>query len=153
MSYGNTSSVFLINFDIKINNKFHPRKQKGLRLPMEIIFHIASPESWQQAQSTASYQSETLASEGFIHCSTVAQIVTVANRFFGGQEKVLLLCIDSEKVKAEIKYEESEPNQFFPHIYGEINVDAVLKVINWQAQADKMFYLTSEIEEILNSNE
>ena len=120
---------------------------------MEIIFHIASPELWQQAQSTGSYQSETLASENFIHCSTVAQIVTVANRFFGGKEEVLLLCIDSEKVKSEIKYEESEPEQFFPHIYGEINVDAVLKFINWQAQADGIFYLTPEIEGVLKSNQ
>ena len=120
---------------------------------MEIIFHIASPELWQQAQLKGFYQSETLASEGFIHCSTVAQIVTVANRFFSEKKKVLLLCIDSEKVKSEIKYEESEPSQFFPHIYGEINLDAVPQTINWQAQADGMFYLTPEIEEVLKSNE
>ena len=41
----------------------------------------------------------------------------------------MVLFIDTEKLKAEIKWEYSSSlNQDFPHIYGEINMDAVMKV-------------------------
>ena len=110
---------------------------------MSIIFHIAQDPNWQQAQLNKIYQTENLKSAGFIHCSTKQQLVQVANRFFAGQTELILLCIDSELVQPQIKYEESEPNQLFPHIYGALNLDAVVKVMTWKADLDGKFSLTN----------
>jgi hypothetical protein len=44
---------------------------------------------------------------------------------FRGQTGLALLSIDTDKVRAEIRYENLEGGQqLFPHIYGEINADA-----------------------------
>ena len=72
---------------------------------MSIIFHITRSQQWEQAKQVQSYRGDTLDSEGFIHCSTLPQVLKSANKFFVGKTGLLLLSIDSEKVQAEIKYE------------------------------------------------
>lgn len=108
---------------------------------MSIIFHIAQDENWQQTQLTKTYQTDNLGSAGFIHCSTKQQLVQVTNRFFAGQTELILLCIDTDLVQSPIKYEESEPNQLFPHIYGALNLDAVVKVLTWNVGQNGQFSL------------
>ena len=88
--------------------------------------------------------------EGFIHCSTHEQVIQVANARFRGQSGLVLLFIDADKVAAEIIYENLEGGpQLFPHIYGELNVDAVAQVAEFAPDADGFFTLpiaTNETE-------
>nr|WP_290227301.1 DUF952 domain-containing protein [Trichocoleus desertorum] len=112
---------------------------------MPVIFHITSTPQWEQAQLEGIYQGDTLASEGFIHCSTLPQVVGVANRYFAGQTDLLLLCIVSEQVQAEIKYEALVGDEAYPHIYGPLNLDAVSQVLPWTAQPNGSFALPSAI--------
>ena len=44
---------------------------------MSIIFHITTREAWERAQPTGTYRPEAFAADGFIHCSTPAQVVRV----------------------------------------------------------------------------
>jgi uncharacterized protein (DUF952 family) len=107
---------------------------------MTFILHIATPQAWQQAQTNGSYQPEMFSREGFIHCSTPTQVVEVANRHFRGQTGLLLLKIEAERVRAEIRYENLEGGkQLFPHIYGELNLDAVVAVSDFEPQAGGTF--------------
>jgi uncharacterized protein (DUF952 family) len=66
-------------------------------------------------------------------------MLRVANRFYKNvQGDVLILVIDPRRVKAEVKYEppahpEPDPNSplnsiLFPHIYGALNLDAVVEI-------------------------
>jgi uncharacterized protein (DUF952 family) len=81
--------------------------------------------------------------EGFIHCSTREQVIQVANIRFRGQSGLVLLFIDTEKVAAEIIYENLEGGQqLFPHIYGELNTDAVMQVAEFEPDADGYFTLS-----------
>jgi uncharacterized protein (DUF952 family) len=98
-------------------------------IAMQPLLHITRLPQWEQAQSEGIYRGDTLDTEGFIHCSTPAQIVKVANKFFSHQQELIILCIDPQRVPSEIKYEESEPGELFPHIYGSLNIDAVVKVM------------------------
>jgi uncharacterized protein (DUF952 family) len=116
---------------------------------MSVIFHIAKIQQWETAKQLQSYCGDTLDSEGFIHCSTLPQVVRTANKFFVGQKGLLLLWIDSEKVAAEVKYE-SAAGDYYPHIYGPLNVDAVLKVIEFEAGADGKFELPEELRGSIN---
>jgi uncharacterized protein (DUF952 family) len=96
-----------------------------------MIYHIAYAADWRQAQEDGAYTVSTrgrsLAEEGFIHASTERQVATVANAFYRGEPDLLLLVIDPDRLTAELKYEPvpgaDEP---FPHIYGPLNVDAVV---------------------------
>lgn len=107
---------------------------------MAIIFHIAERTAWNQSKTNQSYRPEMFAREGFIHCSTAAQVLQVANTRFRGRSDLLLLSIDTERVAAEIRYENLEGGeQLFPHVYGELPHDAVIRVAEFEPGADGSF--------------
>lgn len=109
---------------------------------MAIIFHIAEREAWNQSKTNKSYRPEMFGVEGFIHCSTPDQVLQVANTRFRGRTDLLLLSIDTDRVEAEIRYENLEGGeQLFPHIYGELAPDAVIRVAEFQPEADGSFKL------------
>ncbi|MBW4678473.1 MAG: DUF952 domain-containing protein [Desmonostoc geniculatum HA4340-LM1] len=112
---------------------------------MKIILHITKRQQWEQAKNLGSYRADSLDSEGFIHCSKSNQILKVANRFFNNQKDLVLLFIDSDQVEAEIRNEEAEIGELFPHIYGELNIDAVYQVIDFAAGEDGLFKLPQEV--------
>lgn len=107
---------------------------------MAVIFHITTREVWEGATPVGSYRPEGFAAEGFIHCSTREQVVRVADARFRGQSGLVLLCIDTERVAAEIVYENLEGGrELFPHIYGELSAGAVVEVLEFEPGADGRF--------------
>ncbi len=117
---------------------------------MSTILHITQRLLWSAAQQLGKYRGDTLDSEGFIHCSTLVQLVGSANRFFKNQQDVVILVIDSDRVQAEIRYEGAEVNNLFPHIYGELNIEAVVQAIDWHPRPDGLFALPPELSEQRN---
>lgn len=113
---------------------------------LAIILHIAKKEQWEHAKRTGVYTGDTLESEGFIHCSTSKQIIKVANALFHGQKGLVLLVIDSDKVKSEIRYEGVEGRERYPHVYGPLNIDAVAKVLRFEPEEDGTFKLPSFLQ-------
>ncbi len=105
---------------------------------MKTILHICSRGDWKIAQQAGEYTAASLASEGFIHCSTLGQVVKTANRFYQGQRDLVLLILDAGRVTADIKCEAADAD-LFPHIYGPINLDAVVGVQEFAPDADGTF--------------
>ena len=69
----------------------------------------------------------SLAEEGFIHCSTVEQVVATADRIFSGSGDLLLLEVDPPLLSSPLKWERAtDVAAEFPHIYGPLNADAVV---------------------------
>ncbi len=89
----------------------------------EHIFHLTTPEAWADAERSGSYSGDTLLTEGFIHCSHLHQLSVVARRYFAGKQNLVLLEINSTRLKSVLKFEGK--TEKFPHIYGELNVSAV----------------------------
>jgi len=92
------------------------------------ILHIATRVNWEAAQAGGLYSCASLASEGFIHCAKPDQLMHVLTRYFPSALDHAILEIDTELVKAEIRWEGAA--ETFPHIYGELNLDAVTR---WKA--------------------
>lgn len=106
------------------------------------LMHITPGEDWQAAENKGVYTAESLSTEGFIHCSTRAQILATANRFYHARRGLVLLVIDSEKLTAPIRFENLEGGSIqFPHIYGPLNLDAVVGVIPFEPGPDGTFSL------------
>jgi uncharacterized protein (DUF952 family) len=103
------------------------------------IYHITTPERWQAAQSAGEYHGDTLASQGFIHCSLGEQVAATADRYYPGQSGLILLKIETARLNSELRMEVSTGGQLFPHIYGPLNLDAVSKVIPFEPDADGRF--------------
>jgi uncharacterized protein (DUF952 family) len=92
----------------------------------EPIFHITTRDQWNHARLAGSYQADSLVTEGFIHCSTAAQLPATGSRLFQGQTDLVVLQIDPDKLRWELRWEGTgEP---FPHLYGPLALDAVISV-------------------------
>ena len=110
-----------------------------------MILHITARQSWEQALQTGVYRGDTLESEGFIHCSTPAQVADVANALYTGRRGLVVLCIAEDEVQAEVRYERPEGGrERYPHIYGPLNVDAVTQVLDLTPGEDGRFQLPAE---------
>jgi uncharacterized protein (DUF952 family) len=95
-----------------------------------IIYHVTTKEEWETAQQIGFYKAPSLATEGFIHCSTAEQVAGVLERYFAGKTALVKLVIDAAKLTSELKYELSPSvQQTFPHVFGVINLNAIQQAI------------------------
>ncbi len=105
-----------------------------------MIYHITRAGEWERARGGRFYQPAGFEAEGFIHCCEADFIETVGNRYFRGQSGLVILCIDPGKVRASIRYEDLVGGGvLFPHVYGELNVDAVVEVVAFEADEEGRF--------------
>ena len=94
-----------------------------------MIYHVITAYNWQKALAQGIYEAASLAAEGFIHASKQEQVKAVVERYYQNQTGLLLLHIDENKLTAALKYELAPSvNEVFPHIYGRINLDAVVQI-------------------------
>jgi uncharacterized protein (DUF952 family) len=116
---------------------------------MGLIYHIALAADWEKARAAGEYDVSTrgrsLEEEGFIHASAAHQVALVANAFYGQDRDLVVLVINEDRVRAEIRYERvpgaEDP---FPHIYGPLNVDAVIGTVSLEPGTDGRFSFAGE---------
>jgi uncharacterized protein (DUF952 family) len=110
-----------------------------------MIYHITSRTAWDKARQRGDYRTDSLETEGFIHCSTDEQVIPVTEKYYKGQHSLLLLVIEPERLTSDLKWEppaEGAPppgvpeGSLFPHVYGPINLEAVVRVFDLQSQPD-----------------
>ena len=91
------------------------------------IYHIVLPEIWEQVRNEPLYRHESLAAEGFIHCSYEDQLDGVIERYYVDRIELVILTIDTEKLSARLVAEPSTGGEIYPHIYGPLNMPAVVE--------------------------
>ncbi len=97
---------------------------------MELIYHVTSKQEWKIAKQNGFFEAPSLKIEGFIHCSQAQQVQGVLERYYKGKTDLVKLVIDTTKLTHELKYELAPSvNEEFPHVFGVINVDAVIDVV------------------------
>jgi len=105
----------------------------------ERIFHLTLAADWQGDTKTA-YETSTLgvslAEQGFIHCSFADQVQQIADLVYRGRDDVLLLEIDPALLRAPVRVDEVDGGASFPHIYGPLNRDAVVRVTPLRLEED-----------------
>lgn len=96
---------------------------------MALIYHVTTNKEWNDAVKNGFYTAPSLQSEGFIHCSEEEQVKGVLERYFSGKTDLVKLTIDTEKLNSILQYDVAPSIQeTFPHVYGPINLDAVIEV-------------------------
>jgi len=94
------------------------------------IYHITDQNQWELAKLSGFYNPADFHKDGFIHCSEEHQVLDVAGRFYSDVPNLLLLRIDRALVKPILLYENLEGKvEKFPHIYGNLNLDAVENIL------------------------
>ncbi len=98
---------------------------------MPIIYHVTTAAEWNAAKEAGAYESPSLKAEGFIHCSQEHQVDAVLERYFAGKTDLVKLVIDTDKLTSRFVFEWSPSTEdTFPHVYGTINIDAVVGVVS-----------------------
>jgi len=105
------------------------------------VFHLALQSAWRSAVEAGEYTVSTLGLEladvGFIHCSQAEQVAGVHERFYDGvSEELLLLTIDTDLLTSPWQLDDVPGQPLpFPHVYGPLNVDAVVSAEPFRASA------------------
>ncbi|MBY0461663.1 MAG: DUF952 domain-containing protein [Alphaproteobacteria bacterium] len=94
-----------------------------------IIYKLILAPEWEASKKEGIYKGSALdQADGYMHCSTADQIQGTLDKFFAGQTDVILLSIDTNKIKQHLKWEKSpRSGRIFPHLYGPLPLSAVIK--------------------------
>lgn len=96
---------------------------------MDSIYHVIARQEWDAARAAGSYRASSLDTVGFIHFCLASQVDFVRKKYFADQTDLLLVEVDPYRLKCELRFEKSEPEQDpFPHVYGALEPDAVIGV-------------------------
>ncbi|TPJ75121.1 DUF952 domain-containing protein [Mesorhizobium sp. B2-5-4] len=93
----------------------------------QIIYKITPQALWREAEANGRFTGAPIdVADGFIHFSTAAQVAETAAKHFSGQTDLLLVAIDGIGLGDALKYEVSRGGALFPHLYGVLDLKAVL---------------------------
>jgi uncharacterized protein (DUF952 family) len=97
---------------------------------MAFIYHVITGADWTLANEKGFYEAASVATEGFMHCSDKDQVAGVLDRYYQGVNDLLLLHIDTALLQHPLKYELApSTNEEFPHLFGSLNLDAVVAAV------------------------
>jgi uncharacterized protein (DUF952 family) len=101
------------------------------------IYKICLASAWREAERDGVYRgSADDARDGYIHFSTAAQVPETARKHFFGQRALFLIEVDSDALGVELRWERSRNDELFPHLYGELDLGAVISIMNLGMRSD-----------------
>lgn len=107
-----------------------------------MLYHIVAREAWAEASETGRLVADSLALEGFTHCSALHQVTRTATAHYRNVPGLVLLQIDPARLDAEVIWEDTGGSgEGFPHIYGSVPVSAVVATFDFNADAEGSFAL------------
>ncbi len=93
-----------------------------------LIYHMCRAEEWARAAASGFYPGSSQdAADGFIHFSTAGQLPESAAKHRAGQQGLVLLAVDPERLGTALRWEVSRGGEPFPHLYGALPVAAVVR--------------------------
>lgn len=101
------------------------------------IYKICPASAWREAERQGVYRGSADDSrDGFIHFSTATQVPETLRKHYFGQRALFLVEVDGDALGSELRWERSRNDELFPHLYGELDVGAVLAVMNLNMRSD-----------------
>jgi uncharacterized protein (DUF952 family) len=94
---------------------------------MRWVYHLVTQEAWAKTRGQP-YRPDSLAAEGFIHCSNADQVARSANRFYADARELLVLCLDADRLGLLLRDEPAASGELFPHVHGPIDPAAIVEV-------------------------
>ena len=114
-----------------------------------MILHCMKKTNWETRKNKEYWGKRNIDAEGFIHCSTIEYFWRVAPNFADVEEELVLICIDENKLEAELRYEDGDNcGREYPHVYGMINNDAVMTVLPFIKDKDGVWQKNPEFSDI-----
>lgn len=109
----------------------------------DVLLHLLGADDWAAAVAAGELRPASLAEVGFIHLSAIAQVHLPANRLYAGRVDLVLLEVDAGRLESPIRWEPGVPtdpqSMLFPHLYGPLPVDAVIRITQYRPGPDGRF--------------
>jgi len=94
-----------------------------------LIYKIVPEALWHEASRKGVFEGAPVdLQDGYIHFSTAEQLAETARRHFAGQNHLLLVAVDGDRLGDALKFEPSRGGDLFPHLYAPLKVEAALWV-------------------------
>ena len=91
----------------------------------ELIFKIVPRTEWESGSGDYHGSAHDRA-DGFLHFSTAAQLPETLQRYYAGQDDLMLVAVDATALGAALKWEFSQSRgEDFPHLYASLSCDAM----------------------------
>ena len=106
---------------------------------MRETFHLVPEEIWTGVDRAAAYEPDSLASDGFIHCTDgIEALGDTFDRYYATDARPFLaLTLDLDQVGVPWRYD--VPGSPYPHIYGPIAREGVVAVSRVDRTPDGAF--------------
>ena len=102
-----------------------------------MIYKICPASAWREAERQGVYRgSADDHRDGYIHFSTASQLPETARKHYFGQTGLFLVAVDADALGEALRWEPSRNDELFPHLYGELDLGAVISVQDLRARAD-----------------
>lgn len=111
-----------------------------------IILHCADKNKWEEDVKLSAYGISEVSKHGFIPCID-ASCVTPDNFTFPSMKEYIILCINTDKIDANISYENGIK------VYGTIPTEAVISTIEYTFDGDDRFIVSDKIKDIAILND
>jgi uncharacterized protein (DUF952 family) len=110
-----------------------------------LTYHLLTENAWREAQRLGLIAPESLATEGFVHCTDGwTELVQTANRQFAATGGPLIaLSVDLARVRSPWRYDDAR--SVYPHVYGPVPTDAVVGIRSMPWAADGRFLPAKEV--------
>ncbi|SDY90928.1 Uncharacterized conserved protein, DUF952 family [Evansella caseinilytica] len=111
-----------------------------------MIYHLLTKGEWEKAKKEEVYWPESLDKEGFIHCLTKDQLLKAGSGLLPNEAEAVLLKVNSHLLESLVVFEDlSELGEMYPHIYGHINLEAVVAVYEMKRNQEQRFVFPEAI--------
>jgi uncharacterized protein (DUF952 family) len=91
------------------------------------IFKVCTKGALAEAQGKGRFEgSHDDRRDGFIHLSAAAQLDGTLAKHFAGQSDLVLLAVDAARLGERLQWEPSRGGAIFPHLYGPLDLGALL---------------------------
>jgi uncharacterized protein (DUF952 family) len=113
---------------------------------LELLYKICNQTEWSARSATGFYTgSDHDVHDGFIHFSTAAQLAETAEKHFAGQTDLVLISVLPAPLAGALKYEPSRGGALFPHLYGALDLSAVVAVMPLSRDARGVLILPPDL--------
>lgn len=113
---------------------------------MPLIYKICPATLWAEAEAKSRFDGAPVdLADGYIHFSKAAQVAETAAKHFAGQDGLLLIAVDDQRLGPALRYEPSRGGALFPHLYAPLEPKAARWIAPMPLKGDGSHALPEEL--------
>lgn len=92
-----------------------------------LVYKIFRVPEWQALRSTGQTAGAPVdLADGFVHFSAADQLPETLAKHFAGEQDLMLLAIEADRLGEALKWEPSRGGALFPHLYRDLHLSDVV---------------------------